>query len=151
MVAAILTTSSPANAHVLYQSGKPYQTNDNCVGSRAEVSHGVNNAGYYKADTTSWNAISWAQCFATNYRPGGYIAVGQDFYRWSGAAWQVCGSQYWSYNQSSAYKVVTYHNAGRLTCLPGWYYTSAASWVNFGSGWQGGGITSGPTPHWIPA
>lgn len=151
-IAILGVSQGSAAANYVYEKVNTYQSDTNCTSGRSETSHGANNNGYFKADTTSrynfftvWGPIN---CGKDWNRSAGQIATKIDIYKWDGYQWLLCAATDWLYNGGVQAFDSYYVNSGYLFCGVGYYGTIANGYV-WNNAWYGGGVWSGY--HYLPA
>ncbi|WP_448601162.1 hypothetical protein [Thermoflexus hugenholtzii] len=152
LVLMIVIAVGVVYAHVVYQQGWVYWSQDDCVFGRSEISHGNYGKGYVRVDTQAYRGTStpsgYYPCSTYMNRPPGFMAQKVVLYKWTGSQWAVCWETPWLYNPIETWWIMFDTHFMNVPCGSG-YYANYGAHFEYNGGWHGGWIWSGA--HYLPA
>lgn len=149
MALAVFPLASPANGHVVYESGTMLQFPPWCMRIRSEVSHGSHDGGYYKGNINTYGKSASTQngC-ASSYSHGPHhlmMKMWQWFKPFGTPPVGVCSATVTLENTTrrSSLSQTINHGSSTPTCGHGFYENETRGWAMWNGEWRTASLFSG--------
>lgn len=148
--AGTIGLTSSAGAHYVYEYTNVISQPDWCMNIRSEVSHGSNDAGYYKGEVWMFRSSSTTDtpCAAPRTMPINWMRV--QMWQWKAASASggagVCsatGQQVNNLSSTDYMSQAVNHGAATATCGEGWYENETRGWGIRNGNWETASLFSG--------
>lgn len=136
---AIVQAATSALAHYVYESAWTFQSPEQCVWNRSEISHG-SGGGFRKGNVKSAKQLEVGanfSCRQNKSRPPGWIIARPVLYYAgpSGTDVGICRLPNWIANSNNTYELITSVNHDYPPCGPGYYGTANGGAVLHNGQW----------------